>query len=349
MGSYYANHCPGNWSRTSGAQTIGASALAFLGLLVAVVIDPAMAQTNLVTNGSFAITGNPTGGQVSAQLGPGGALCTSNTAACTSTETVAGWATTGFSSTYSFVFLPYLSTNTTTQNNNAIEAKGYSGTLELWGPNSNSAGGAGGSSANGFTSASPVGNGSAGSNTLFPGNQGFLASDSDYQQGPVTQTINGLTVGQTYAVSFAWAAAQQSQSQYTAASQDVWDVSLTGGSTTCTFLTPANVANNTPASGSTTPSGSCAETPVASIAGKGFSGWIDQTFDFVATNSSEVLSFLASGESTSGLPAFALLANVSMTQVPEPATWALMLTGLTGLIVVARRRRVPGPNTGDSV
>jgi hypothetical protein len=349
MGSYYANLCPSNWSRTAGAHAFEASALAFLGLLLAVVIAPAMAQTPLVTNGSFAITGNPTGGQVSAQIGPGGVLCTSNSTACTSTETVAGWATAGFSSTYSFVFLPYLSTNTTAQNNNAIEANGYSGTLELWGPHSNSSGGADGPSANGFTAASPVGNGSAGSNTLFPGNQGFLGSDSDYQPGAVTQTINGLTVGKTYAVSFAWAAAQQSQAAFTAASQDVWDVSLTGGSTTCTFQTPANVAKGTPASGSTTPSGSCAETPVASIAGEGFSGWMDQTFDFVATNSSEVLSFLASGESTSGLPAFALLANVSMTQVPEPATWALMLTGLTGLTLVARRRRLPGPNSGNTI
>ena len=75
-----------------------ASALAAFGLLFTALAHPAIAQ-NLVTNGSFAITGNA-GNQVSAQIGSGGALCASNTSACTSRETVAGWAGGAFASTY---------------------------------------------------------------------------------------------------------------------------------------------------------------------------------------------------------------------------------------------------------
>jgi hypothetical protein len=175
--------------------------------------------------------------------------------------------------------------------------------VTLWSPRSNP------SSANGFTNTSPTG-----------GN--FLASDSDYLTTAVTQTINNLVVGQTYAVSFVWAAAQQEGSSFTAASQDDWQVTL--GGTTQT-------------------------TPIQAIVGKGFSGWATQTFDYVATSSSEVLSFLASGESTSGLPSFALLANVSVTQVPEPATWALMLSGLASLVVVGRRRRVTNRSVEEAV
>ena len=84
------------------------------------------------------------------------------------------------------------------------------------------------------------------------------------------------------------------------------------------------------------------------VAGKGFSGWMTETFDYVATSSTEVLSFLASG-SPAGQPPFALLANVSMTQVPEPATWALMLTGLAALAGIVRGRRTPGVVLGDPV
>lgn len=294
MDLYRTKRCVSNWSRKGGARAFGRSSWAFLGLFSVAIAYPAMAQTNLVTNGSFAITG----GTTSAQMGPGGALCTSNNTSCTSTESVAGWSTGSFSSSYNFVYLPY-----STSNPNAINGSGYSGTVTLWSPLSNP------SSANGFTNTSPTG-----------GN--FLASDSDYLTTAVTQTVNNLVVGKTYAVSFVWAAAQQEGSSFTAASQDDWQVTL--GGTTQT-------------------------TPIQAIAGKGFSGWATQTFDYVATSSSEVLSFLASGESTSGLPSFALLANVSVTQVPEPATWALMLTGLASLVVVVRRRRLPAPSVTNAI
>ncbi len=194
------------------------------------------------------------------------------------TETLAGWSSTG----YNFVFLP-----------TSTVATGTYGNLSLWSPASSTP------SANGFTNASPTG-----------GN--FVGADSSNgYHGAMTQTINGLTTGGTYAVSFVWAGAQQSG--YTGLTTEQWQVSL-GTST--------------------------ASTQIITVANQGFSGWMSQTFNFVATSSSEVLAFLANG-TPSGVPPFALLSNVSMTKVPEPASIAIMLTGITALVGFARRRRQP--------
>jgi hypothetical protein len=204
------------------------------------------------------------------------------TAGYTPPQTLTDWTSTG----YNFVFLP-----------SSTAATGEYGALSLWSPVSSPA------SANGFTNASPTG-----------GN--FVAADGDYQTASITQTINGLTIGQTYAVSFAWAGAQQSGAGYTSATSDYWTVSLlnTVASTSQSF-----------------------NTPTVTVAGEGFSGWMNQSFQFTATNTSEELSFLATG--TPAVPPFALLANVSMT-VPEPSGLALTATAIAGLVVLCRRRRV---------
>jgi hypothetical protein len=73
-----------------------------------------------------------------------------------------------------------------------------------------------------------------------------------------------------------------------------------------------------------------------------FSGWMLETLDFTATQTSETLSFLAVGAPAANLPPFALLDDVSLTAVPEPSTWAMMLVGFCGLGYAAyRRRRTP--------
>ena len=54
-------------------------------------------------------------------------------------------------------------------------------------------------------------------------------------------------------------------------------------------------------------------------------------FTFTANSSTELLSFLAVGTPAANLPPFALLDGVSLTAVPEPSTWALMLVGFSGL------------------
>jgi hypothetical protein len=229
------------------------SAWAFSILLASTV--PVMAQTNLVTNGRFAVTG----GNTSFQFG------TYNNTKYSPSETLAGWTSTG----YNFVFLPA-----------STVATGSYGELSLY---------------SGSSIASQTG-----------GN--FIAADSDFGTEAITQTIGNLTPGAIYAVSFAWAGAQQTG--YTGASTEQWEVSL---------------------------GGSEQSTKVINVASKGFSGWMNQTFNFVATSSSEVLSFLAS--TPTGAPPFALLANVSVTKVPEPASMTLLLTATVGLIGITRRPR----------
>jgi len=194
----------------------------------------------------------------------------------TPSATLTGWASAG----YNYVFLPSSTT-----------ATGYYGNLSLWSPATGAS--------NGFTNASPTG-----------GN--FVAADSDYGTLAITQTINGLVVGRTYTLSFAWAGAQQSG--FTGATQDAWQVTL--GST-------------------------MQQTATVNVASQGFSGWMNQTFNYVATSTSEVLSFLAVG--SPAIPPFALLANVSLVAAPEPSGAAALLSGMAGLLGLAgyrgRRRR----------
>lgn len=159
-------------------------------------------------------------------------------------------------------------------------------------------------SANGLPAASPAG-----------GN--YIAFDADPSNARVfSQTITGLVAGREYALSFYWAAAQIANGSggYNGATTDDFQVSLGGETQT---------------------------TPSLSISSHGFSGWKLETLDFTATGSSEVLSFLAQG--TAAVPPAALLDGVSLTGVPEPDTWAMMLFGFGGIGLAAyyRQRKRP--------
>jgi hypothetical protein len=57
----------------------------------------------------------------------------------------------------------------------------------------------------------------------------------------------------------------------------------------------------------------------------------------LATGSSEVLNFMSIGTPAGG-PPVALLSDVSLSAIPEPATWALMVLGFGGLGFAAYRR-----------
>jgi hypothetical protein len=155
------------------------------------------------------------------------------------------------------------------------------------------------------------GDGSANGLTLSPNGGAFIGADGAFQDEPIQQTITGLVAGARYAVTFDWAAAQQDT--FSGPTSSGWDVSL-GAATQST----GNLA----------------------IGNHGFSGWQQSTFDFIATGSSETLSFLSTGTGGAAEPPFSLLDGVSMTSVPEPSTWAMMLVGF-GLLGYAsfRRRR----------
>lgn len=187
-----------------------------------------------------------------------------------------GWTTNG----YNFLF----SGNTA----DTLGANGSYGNLKLWGP---------GNGANNGLSASPTG-----------GN--YIAADGAFGVKAVSQTINGLTAGKDYVVSFDWAGAQQYR--YDGANTERWQVSL-GNETKLT-----SVYNNP---------------------NHGFSGWTHESFTFTAQSTSALLSFLAHG-TPEGVPPFSLLDGVSMqaAAVPEPTTWMMMLGGF-GLIGGTMRRR----------
>ena len=227
----------------------------------------AMAQTNLITNGSFAITG----GSQSYQFGTYNGYTPSGSAAG---ESLAGWASTSFG----FVFTP-----------TSTVAVGTFGNLSLYSA-TNTPG-------NSFNNASPTG-----------GN--FIAEDSDFGTFPITQTVNGLVLGKSYTLGFFWAGAQQTG--FSGVTTDQWQVTLGNSTQSTAVVTDPN---------------------------HGFTGWMYQTFNFVATSTSEQLSFLAVGTPSGSVPPFALLTGVSLVATPEPASAALMFVGIAGLIGLSWRRR----------
>ena len=145
-----------------------------------------------------------------------------------------------------------------------------------------------------------------------PDGGNFVAADGAFQNGAIQQTINGLIAGDSYTLSFYWAGAQQSG--FTGATTEQWQVTF----------------------GSQTQS-----TVVVDNASQGFTGWMAQTFDFTASNTSQVLSFFAVG-TPDGVPPFVLLDGVSLnadsSPAPEPGTLTLMLGGVIGALGIRRLR-----------
>ena len=252
---------------------------------------PRNAPANLVQDGNFTTvtySGTLTGlTTLYGQFGAGAG----------STLMVAGWTTSG----YNFVYAPGTADQGThangTNSGQPLEAPGqYNaangyGNTYMWGPNNGSN--------NGLPATSPAG-----------GN--FIAMDGTYEVGAVSQTINGLSVGQTYQLTFYFAGAQQES--FTGTTTDTLTVSLGSQSL---------------------------QTGTLTVPSEGFSGWQQENLYFTATGTSEVLSFLAAG-TPNGEPPFALVGGVDLEPVPDFANW-MVFTGFgaacIGIETTRRRLR----------
>jgi len=242
-------------------------------LLVTAGTDRAAAQTgaNLVTDGTFQESTLPSGGYL-CQDGSGvGSTCTSNLTAWQPTCSQSG-----------------------------CQGSSTPGSLLI----------AGATNVN--TSAWNGGTGLIGTVANPPGASNVVAIDGDPQYtSTISQMINGLTSGDTYALTFYQGAAQENGAS--GATTEKWQVTFgTSGTQTSTLM------NN--ASG-------------------GVVSWNSQTLDFVANSTSEALTFLAVGTPTNE-PPVVLLADVSLTDqsVPEPSDVSLLGAGILGLLVLRRHK-----------
>jgi hypothetical protein len=230
------------------------------------------ADYNYVLNGQF------TSNNGNAQLGY----------AVSATNSTIAVATHWTSSGYNLLFIPSVSAADSTASNGGTYVGQYGHYDTLWGSN----------------------NGGTGTLMADPSGGNFIASDGNADQGPLQQVITGLTKGQSYAVSFYWAGAQQYG--YTGANNGLqWGVSLGGQTKSTTAINDAS-QNVTP--------------------------WTYTTLIFQADGPTDTLSFLANAGSGSA-PPFLLLGDVSMSAVPEPSSMVLVSLGTLGFVGYGLRRR----------
>jgi len=145
--------------------------------------------------------------------------------------------------------------------------------------------------------------------TTSPVGGNFIMADGDPNYADAfSQVISGLTIGHTYELGFYQAAGQQYG--FKGPTTERFKVSFGSQSQLSTKYT---------------------------LPQAGVGAWEKQTMRFVAGATSQTLSFLAVG-TPGGAPPISFLDGVSMTAVPEPASWAMMLIGF-GMAGGAMRRR----------
>lgn len=156
---------------------------------------------------------------------------------------------------------------------------------------------------------------------VSPDGGNYFNSSIPPDSGVLSQTIGGLMVGAKYNLAFYQALGDGAVVGENPSGG--WSVSL-GDQT--------QLSDTIPGSAVTLPFGALRQ--IIS-----FSGWRKESLTFTATQTSELLTFVAFG---TGSRSSVFLDGVSLTlaspTVPEPATYAMILLGLIGVGYVARRK-----------
>ena len=166
----------------------------------------------------------------------------------------------------------------------------------------------------------------------------FIGTDGAFGDGVLTQTLTGLMGGQTYALSFDYAAAQLNGNYGATTEQWVVTIGGTVGTTQTPVLLPD--ATSFPAYQVISPLFTWRTSTLSNCSGC-FTPWSSDSVTFTVPGTgptSELLGFLAVG-SPAGIPPFVLLDNVSVDPTPEPGSLALLGVVLLGLALIRRQQK----------
>jgi hypothetical protein len=254
------------------------------------------ARASILLNGDFTSTTGTFGTA-------GGGL---NTSSYTSGGSLNNWTIVDVSGSAGLAFLYYAGNQgSTTVAGSGINQKGRFGNFAVTDPGNT------------------AGSGGAIPNTS-PGGGNFIVADgAEGYNVAIYQTFTSLAPGAVYAVSFWYAAGQQSG--FTGNTTEGWQVSLTNSAQITQVAANGTTIRNTPNQANV------AGTGTPGLISGGFQAWAQQTFSFTAASSTQVLTFLSLG-TPAGQPPLALLSSVVVTAAPEPASLGMVGIGMASLL-----------------
>jgi len=183
-----------------------------------------------------------------------------------------------------------------------------------------------------------------------PAGANYLMVDGDPHWGAPISTVLSLTVGDSYTLSYYQASNEESPDN--TAYDDNWQVYLIPGSTAANICPQSYCTTH--AAQTVVDSGDLVHnSPVMHNPGANSTPWVNDTYTFTATATSEVLEFVTNvllpgtpdtvPTGGSFQPPMLDLADVTLTQnsssTPEPSTWELTMLGAGVVFAASKLRR----------